>query len=124
VTIAAATIAHEVPQEIADYFLMVQECNMTPLFALAMNFLVGMSIMLGGIIVLAIPELSQTIIGVILALGGGVYIYIAIFECYVRAEKYQTTLSKKLGGFLGFLLGAIPIGLVLLNHEHCGGHGH
>merc|ERR1711935_545601 len=91
VTIAAATIAHEVPQEIADYFLMVQQCNMTPLLALAMNFLVGMSIMLGGIIVLAIPDISQTTIGVILAIGGGLYIHIAIFECYVRAEKHQTT---------------------------------
>ena len=54
-TIAAATIAHELPQEIADYFLLVHQCHMKRPFALFLNFLVGISIMLGGIIVLAVP---------------------------------------------------------------------
>ena len=124
ITITVATILHELPQEIADYFLLVHECNMTPLFALTMNFLVGFSIMLGGIIVLAIPDISNTAIGVILAIGGGVYLHVAIVECYLRAEKHQTNTREKLRGFLGFLVGAVPIGLVLLNHEHCGGHNH
>lgn len=124
VTIVAATVAHELPQEIADFFLLVNQCHMSPIIALLMNFLVGMSVMFGGIIVLAIPDIGNGAIGVLLAIGGGVYLYVAICECYCRAERQQVTLTHKLGGFLGFALGAVPIGLVLLNHEHCGNHNH
>lgn len=123
-TVVAATVAHELPQEIADFFLLVHQCHMSPIMALVMNFLIGFSVMFGGIIVLAIPHFGNLAIGTILALSGGVYLHVAICECYGRAEKHQTTTVHKLGGLLAFIIGAIPIGLVLLNHEHCGEHDH
>ena len=76
---------------------------------------------LGGIVVLA-SEPSSLTIGVILSIGGGVLLHVANAECLATAERNCTRPIHKLWGFLGFSVGVIPIGLVLLNHEHCHAH--
>lgn len=121
IAITAATIFHELPQEIADYLLFVNHCGMKPWEALLLNFSCGLSIMMGGILVLA-AELSQMSIGVILCIGGGVYLHLSIGECLPTAENVQKTVSHKVYGLVAFVCGCIPIGLVLMNHQHCDGH--
>ncbi|KAG7367930.1 ZIP zinc transporter [Nitzschia inconspicua] len=118
ITITAATIFHELAQEIADYFILVHHCGMTRVGALALNFSCGLSIMLGGILVLA-ANLTSATIGVILCVGGGVYVHVAVAECLTTARKHEKGRKQQAYGILAFIVGVVPIGLVLLNHQHC-----
>ena len=119
-TMVASTIYHELAQEISDYALLVHHCGLKPLLALALNFCAGFSI-LGGAIVVMLLDLSETGTGALLAMSAGVYLFIAACECIPRVSR-KTTYDTLV--FLAcFALGAVPIGLVLLNHGHCdGGH--
>jgi zinc transporter ZupT len=117
-TIIAATIFHELAQEIADYFLMVHLCGLRPWQALVLNFVCGLSIMLGGILVLAF-DLTAAAVGVVLCMGSGVYVHLAVAECLPTARRTQKTTLHKLYGLLAFVCGVVPIALVLLNHQHC-----
>jgi len=121
VTIAAATVYHELAQEIADYFLLTKHCHLHPITALGLNFLGGLSVLLGALLILAV-DVSSMATGCILAVGAGVYFYISGVECLPLAMKVQTCLFDKIVGLVSFVLGVVPIGLVLLNHGHCGGH--
>ena len=74
--------------------------------------------MIGSLLVLAINVSNETT-GCILAVGGGVYINIAAAECWPRAKESHNTIQDKIISLISFILGIIPIGLVLLNHDHC-----
>ena len=51
-TIVGVTIYHEVAQEVADYFLLTNHAGMSVGKALLLNFVAGVSIILGGMITL------------------------------------------------------------------------
>ena len=55
--------------------------------------------------------------------GGGVYLQIAATECMSRVHHHASSPKLLAISLLCFALGAIAIGLVLLDHEHCGGDG-
>jgi zinc transporter ZupT len=117
-TIVAATVYHELAQEIADYFLLTHQCGLSMVHALALNFASGSSIVIGVIIVFT-SDLGDTAIGAILSFSAGVYLYIAIGECLPRIQLARKTARDNLLFFLFFILGAVPIGLVLMKHVHC-----
>jgi zinc transporter ZupT len=127
--LVASTIYHEIAQEIADYVLLTSHCGLTIIEALGLNFLSGCSVMVGVIIILSV-DLDGPAIGTILAVSAGVYVYIAVAECMPRVQavlrKGNMDHSRKVRYtmifFLFFVLGAVPIGLVLLNHGHCEVH--
>lgn len=75
--------------------------------------------MLGATLIVAIEDMTNVAIGSILAVSSGVYIYISVAECYPRAKEAQKTVQDKLISLLSFVIGVVPIGLVLLNHGHC-----
>jgi zinc transporter ZupT len=118
VTISAATVYHELAQEIADFFLLTKHCNIKVPLALFLNFVSGLSVLLGALIILSF-DVTTNATGCILAIGSGVYIYIAAAECLPRARKAQETTGDKVVSVVSFIFGVIPIGLVLLNHGHC-----
>jgi zinc transporter ZupT len=118
ISVSAATLYHELAQELGDYFMLTKHCHLTPMVALVCNFVGGMSVLLGAILILLL-DVSDLAVGCILALGGGVYLYIAAAECLPRAKLAQTSQVDTLIGLGAFVMGAVPIGLVLLNHEHC-----
>ncbi len=127
IAISLATVYHELAQEIADYFLLTRFCNIPPFYALLLNFLDGLSIVFGACLILGIEDMSNLAIGCLLAISAGVYIYVALVECFPRAKAGQKTLKDRLIAFSAFVIGVIPIGLVLLNHGHCvaeGEHAH
>jgi len=121
ISVALATVYHEVAQEIADYFILTTYCNLSVPVALVLNFLSGFSVMLGAIIVLSV-EVGSGFIGCILAIGAGVYIYVATIECMANSIKAQVTVSDKILSLVSFFLGALLIGLALLDHQHCDVH--
>ena len=118
------TFYHEIAQELADFFLLTKQGGLSVCWTLVLNFVSGLTVLLGGITVLAANDITAEAIGIILAIAAGVYIYIAASECVPRVEASVHSQLDRLWAFVGFLCGAVPIGLALLNHEHCEGGGH
>jgi zinc transporter ZupT len=121
IAIALATVYHELAQEVADFFLLTKHCNIRPGMALLLNFVGGLSVLLGALLILTV-DISSNATGCILAIGGGVYIYVAVGECLPRAQQVQKNATDKVISLVSFVMGVIPIGLVLLNHGHCDAH--
>lgn len=128
--VAAATILHEIPQELADFTVLISpEVGLSKLVALIVNFVSGLSVLLGAIIILY-SDVSDADIGLLLAFGGGVYIHIGAVDCMPKMYNSKFNLKERLGCFASFILGAVLIGLILIGHEHCvpggeeGGHAH
>jgi len=135
-TITAATVYHEIAQEIGDFALLTQDVGLSIPVALAWNFVAGTSVIIGGIIVTAV-EISDELTGILLAFGGGTYVYLAASEALPRALRYAEQLESKDNAahkkhhcivLLSFIIGAVLIGVVLVEHEHCvpggGAHAH
>jgi len=117
-TVVGVTIYHEVAQEMADFMLLTNILGLDVKKALMLNYLSGVSVIFGGILVLAV-EISQMWIGLLLAISRGIYLFIACSECFPRAKSNMKTngdIGVAIGAFLG---GAVPIGLTLMNHTHC-----
>ena len=117
-TIAFVTLYHEIAQEIADFFMLTRHGGLTVKNALILNFVAGLSVVLGGILVLSI-DVSDMTIGIILAMTCGVYIQIAATECMSRAQQHIVTNKDRAIALAAFTIGSVPIGLTLLGHEHC-----
>lgn len=131
--VAAATIYHELVQEFGDFFLLVGPGGLTVVQAVALNFFSGISVMFGAMIYLwTKPGMGTE--GILLAFSGGIYTYVACTDAAGEVLNGVIKLSpaKRMGLLACFAVGAIGIGLVLLDHEHCspkddgsgGGHGH
>ena len=90
----------------------------------------------GALLVLAVDVIRGQVTGMILAFGGGVYIQIGGVECMAKMQLKCTSFSLRAMSMGSFIIGAVTIGLVLLDHEHCradsgeagvdphAGHGH
>jgi UTP--glucose-1-phosphate uridylyltransferase len=126
-SLAAASIGHEIAQEIGDFCVLTGAAGVPIKSALITNFLSGTSVLFGAITVLS-QDVNNESRGLILAFGGGVYIAIAATECMPRVNELATTNVARVAAILAFCVGATAIGLVLLDHEHCypegGGGGH
>ncbi len=117
-TMIVTTIYHELAQEIADYALLVHHCGLKPVQALALNFCAGFSVWLGALVIM-ILDLNEIATATVMAISAGVYLYIATAECIPRIQASVKTSTDTLRFFMCFVMGAVPIGLVLLNHGHC-----
>jgi zinc transporter ZupT len=132
-SIAMASVAHEVAQEIGDFCVLTGPGGCSIRAALIWNFVSGLAVFVGVIIALAM-DVPDEDTGLILAFGGGTYIAIGATECMPRVLELATTNSRRVSSLLAFIVGAVALGLVLLDHEHCvpdsvlaangGGHGH
>jgi len=135
-TVAGSTIAHELAQELSDYVVLTgKACKLHPAVALGLNFLSGTSVVMGVVFVLSM-DIPNADIGLLLAFGGGTYLYIAFIECMPKLQSAPVSALTRALGVLTFIVGAVAIGLVLLDHEHCvppaepgapaksGGHNH
>ena len=70
--------------------------------------------------------MSDVTIGHLLAFGGGTHLVLAGSETWPIVLKNTTTTVRKLVALVGFSIGCIAMGLILLDHKHCtqGGHSH
>ena len=131
-SVAAATIYHEIAQELGDFLVLTdrEQGGLSAAKALLANFLSGLSVLLGVIIVLAQDKMDNLAVGCLLAFGGGVYLQVGTVECMPKALNAATTPKMKLVVLVCFIVGAAAIGLVLIDHGHCveddshAGHDH
>ena len=90
--IVAATIYHEMAQELADYFLLTTHVSLSPWVALGLNFCSGLSVVFGVIIILAL-DVSQMVTGCILSISAGVSkcTVSARLLCLIRTVTHSLT---------------------------------
>jgi len=122
--VVIGTCLHEFPQELADYAILTgSDVGFSPLKALVLNFGTGLSVLLG-VLIVQFADVSDAIIGLLLAFGGGTYLYLASVICMPKLQALNLSAGQNLMGLLAFVLGCVLIGLVLLDHQHCSAHGH
>ena len=119
ISIVLVTLFHEIAQELADFVLLTRYAGLSILKACVLNFLSGLSVCLGGVIFLATNPTPMTT-GILLAMAGGVYFNIAACETIPRLEKIIKNRRDRVVTLLAVIVGTIPIGLILLDHRHCG----
>jgi len=135
-TVTAATVYHELAQEVSDFALLVNVAGLAVIPALAVNALSGVSVILGAAVFMWTKP-GEGGEGLLLAFAAGVYVYLAT---NVGAHNFvdndqPKSFAFKLVVLACFLVGCVAIGLVLLDHEHCtpvngggggggGGHAH
>jgi zinc transporter ZupT len=78
-TVAMGAFAHELAQELADFFVLVGPGGMSIPKAVLLNVVSGMSVTLGGIIMTA-TDVGNTFTGYVLIFGAGAYFYIGCVE--------------------------------------------
>ncbi|KAL7535526.1 hypothetical protein ACHAXR_006543, partial [Thalassiosira sp. AJA248-18] len=118
-SIIMVTLFHEIAQELADFILLTRYAGLTVFKACAFNLLSGLTVCLGGIVFLA-GDPSDEATGVILAMAGGVYFNIAACETIPRLDNIVKKRSDRVWILFSVIVGTVPIGLILLNHQHCG----
>ncbi|CAN0484290.1 unnamed protein product [Ectocarpus sp. 12 AP-2014] len=132
-TITASTVLHEIPQELADFMALLAG-GMSLKQAFLFNFLSALTCVLGAVVILSLrSELSDADVSVILLLGSGSFIFIALTELLPGALEVTKAESDRAGGAVtcnqvkklgSFLLGAALIGGALIFDQHCEGEGH
>ncbi len=98
-----AVIAHELPQEISDFGVLVYG-GFTKAKALLFNFLSAVIAIFGAIIGLFLFSKIENIIPVLLAITAGGFIYIAASDLIPELNR-ESKAAKSLFAFLFFLLG-------------------
>jgi zinc transporter ZupT len=133
-------VIFQVAQELADFVVLTSpQVGLSPLRALALNFITGISVVLGGLLV-TLADVNDGVLGLLLACGAGAYIYLGAVVSLPAALAGASTLeneeevegkarkarlrNRRALVLFSFVLGAVAIGLVLLNHKHCDEHGH
>ncbi|CAM9362596.1 unnamed protein product [Scytosiphon promiscuus] len=135
-TVTASAVLHEVPHELADFMALLNG-GMSVKQAFAYNFLSALTAVLGTIIILALSDtLNDAQISIILLVGAGSFIFIALSELLPDAVNVASDtksggsvpLCSQLRKLASFLLGALLIGVPLIFDEHCSaghdGHDH
>ena len=107
--------------ETGDFFLLITKGGLSQCMALLVNALSGVSVFIGAAVFLATKPGYGTQ-GLLLAFSGGVYVYVAATEAAHTFLHKPLSICMKFGVFICFAIGAVAIGLVLLDHEHCSGN--
>lgn len=110
VVTSIAVALHEIPQEIGDFGVLVYG-GMRPDRALAMNFLVALTAILGGLAGLTLSTLVGESMVFLLPFTAGGFIYIAAADLIPRLHE-KTSIHHTLISFGSLLLGVLLMLLV------------
>jgi len=116
VTIVTAYI--KITQEVADYFLLTQSVGVSIPRALLLIFAAGIALVVGSLSIISF-NLDELTIGVFLSITAGVYLQKSASECLPRVYSVVRDSRDRYFSLLFFILGAIPIGISLIENRHC-----
>lgn len=102
--VALATFFHEIPQEIGDFAVLIS-AGVSKAKALFYNFLTALATFLGAILTLILAEKSQGLIGPLLGLAAGMFLYISTAD--ILPEIVKGTKSKLKWQTAGFFLSGV-----------------
>lgn len=117
VATAVAVAAHEIPQEIADYGILVAG-GFSHRTALGLNFLSSLTAVAGAAACFAFEALLESWLAWLLAAAGGMFIYIAASD--LIPELHHARGRAPWLGVVPFLLGIVAVAVVLhlVPHAH------
>ena len=98
-----AVIFHEFPQEMGDYGILVY-AGFKRGKALLINFVVALTVVLGGLSAALFIEMVEAFSGLLIALSAGGFIYLAASELIPELHK-EKSLKKSVIQFIFFILG-------------------
>ncbi|MBN2487210.1 MAG: ZIP family metal transporter [Bacteroidales bacterium] len=110
-----AIVAHEIPQEIGDFAVLVQ-AGYTKKKALLFNLLSASFAFIGGVLFLAFPYLGETFSVYVLPLAAGGFIYIALADLIPELNVPQSW-RKAFAQVVSVMLGLLLMWLLLDNHS-------
>ncbi|ETP24164.1 hypothetical protein F441_02796 [Phytophthora nicotianae CJ01A1] len=117
VSVTVSAILHELPQEFADFIILV-ESGFTPFQAVLFNFLSALSAFIGAIVVLAAVPVTNETMGLLLAVGSGTLVYIAGTDLLPGVLRVKSV-GQFLVNLLMFGIGVGALALTTLHHVHC-----
>lgn len=100
-----AVALHEIPQEIGDFGVLIH-AGFNKKKALILNYLVALTVVLGGVVGYYVGSYLSTMIPYLLPFAAGGFIYIAASDLMPEIRK-ETNLKKSLGSFVIFIIGII-----------------
>ena len=110
-----AIALHEIPQEIGDFGVLLY-AGFEKRKALFANFMVALTVVLGGIVGFFLSSLEQFVVYLLPFAAGG-FIYIAASDLMPEIRK-ERGLQKSIASFGAFLFGILIMFLVtFLEHE-------
>jgi zinc and cadmium transporter len=114
ITTTIAVLAHEIPQEMGDFGILVYG-GFSFSRALLLNFLVALTAFLGAVFVLLLSAKAQALTSVLVPLTAGNFIYIAGSDLIPELKKH-VELSHSAVQLLALVLGiALLVGLKLFS---------
>jgi zinc and cadmium transporter len=114
VATTVAVALHEIPQEIADFGLLLH-AGYSKMKALALNFASALTAFIGLGIAYGIGESAETIVPYLGAFAAGNFIYIALADIVPELHKEQTSFIKGVFQFVAFVVGvAVMFALLTL----------
>jgi len=100
-----AVALHEIPQEIGDFGVLIH-AGFKKKKALVVNYLVALSVVLGGIVGYFLSSILFNLIPYLLPVAAGGFIYIAASDLIPEIKK-ETKTKRSLISFLVFILGIV-----------------
>jgi len=116
ITSTIAIAAHEVPQEIGDFGVLIYG-GFEKKKAIVLNFIVALTIVLGGIVGYFISSTINQSVIFLLPFAAGGFIYIAATDLVPEIKK-EVDISKSLATILVFICGILIMWLIKLAFQH------
>lgn len=121
--VVAAAMAHEIPSEIADFFVLL-DGGMSVCQALLFNFISASSAFIGAVIILATSgSITEAQVGFILLFSAGVLLFVAAADILPTILEVEATLKRRVALLFVLCVGCALLGLPLLKDTHCEAHG-
>lgn len=111
-----AVIAHEVPQEMGDYAVLL-DSGMTRWGALGWNLVSALATLPGALLGYAMLASAQALVPYLLALSAASFLYIALGDLLPRLHQQATGSGPALASLACLLLGMLTI-VILRMHPH------
>lgn len=89
-----AVSLHEIPQEIADFIILMRS-GMTAKRAIMINVFSALMAMVGGVVTFFIRDAIDPYIGVIVAFSAGMFLYIALSDLIPELHHHSANTSEK-----------------------------
>jgi len=109
ITTTIAIIFHEIPQEMADFGVLIY-AGFKKKKALLLNFLLSLTAIAGGLLVILLEQKIKNLTEIIIPITAGSFIYIATADLLPELKK-EASLKKSFHQLLFILLG---IGIMLI----------
>ncbi len=121
-SIAIVTILHELPQELSDASILVDQIHLGHVWAALSNLICGAGVLLGCATVNAI-DVNEETKAYFLAFGAGNFLYLATVEFFgtvIKSKKANDVpMITRCVRLAFFAVGALIILLIAMDHAHC-----